>query len=380
MLSPITVNSYQSPGLLSRLGFVTRSFYDYVLKRFGISKEERSTQEKDLHQVNVSIKPQYSYKFFDPAGYFYTAAGSNYAKRSLSKTELETALKSLEPKISLITKLNGHEIFFVEPKKKSKQPFALFPGMRGTAYYKISGIKNFIENGIPILIGDYRGMGSSYGKTEINRNTLVEDGIRVLEEQLKRSLTIGAVGHSLGTAIISKALAEISAHKKISGHLILISGWDVFSEVFSSFPGFLAKPFGMVLKFLSNKIFGDVWDSGNNLCKTIDNIVEYLQKHPHENNKLKIDLLHGDKDSIVLLSQGLALEKKLKDKIASLPKHLQDRFEVNFHVFKDGGHFHDFEGSNQLPWQSIISLIIPKEIKRNISTQILKIPDKTTVI
>ena len=139
--------------------------------------------------------------------------------------------------------------------------------------------------------------------------------------------------------------------------MVMVSPWDTFADVISTYPSPWLRPFTILLKWYSDHVIQNTWDTGTNLSLAIKNLAKYLENNPvSKQQKLRIHLFHGTKDTTVDISQAEALEQRIKTQISKLPTRIQKHFEINLHKLEGGGHFTDLELS-QLPITEILSVL-----------------------
>lgn len=299
--------------------------------------------------------------FFDLEQRFFT--GSDFASKELTTEHIQTTLKGI-PGLQIETKLLSTEAnrptltqFHITPGTTIfERPLNILSGIRTSALYKLNGAKDFVEHGIPVIMSDYSGYGATYGQATVHCQTLIADAMKMLEAQFKNHSKIHLLGHSLGSAIGANAFAKLSATNPNfnSGNFICASGWNDFDSVCSELPQTTLRPFANMLRGYANKLFQNEWDTGANLCATMDNIVKNITAQPAQpGEKFRIMIVHGINDNLVSIEQAKKLQRTLEAHKATLPPNLQDHFEISFLTVQDAGHFNTKRGDIEIPFAEI---------------------------
>ncbi len=355
------------------------SAFSYVLQKIGLRKDAKEIereQARELHKVaNAASKLPVSTEegsswleqIIGLEKTFY--AGSPYSKVPLIIDDLKTIKERYGTRIQDITieTAPGRNLVAYELKpgnSSMKQAYVILSGIRSSAKFKIPLVEKLIQSQIPVILGNYTGVGSSYG-LNISHSTITKDSKTLIEKALDEHKKLGVIGHSLGSAVSARVVAQLSESRPedLFGDMIMISPWDKFNDVITTYPGPWLKPLSPLLNLYSNQVLynkktqANAWDTGLNLVIAINNIAKYLEKHSvPENRKLRIHLFHGTDDPIVHISQAEALVKRLESVISKLPERIRQHFEIKLHKLEGERHFSDYDNSN-LPLEQILSII-----------------------
>lgn len=296
-------------------------------------------------------------------------AGSPFSKIPLTPNDLQILKQKHGARITEfkheISPGRNLEAFQIEPQTNyGKQAFVVLSGIRSSAKFKIPAVDKLIESQIPVIIGNYTGTGSSHG-LNISHATITKDAKMLIEKALDKHHKLGTIGHSLGSAVSARVLAQLSESRPqdLFGDMVMVSPWNKFSDVISTYPGPWLKPLSALLGQYSNQVLynkqsgSNVWDTGINVAIAIRNIAQYLETHNvPAYQKLRIHLFHGTHDSVVRIEQAQALMKHVQAQIKQLPPRIQKHFEINLYPIEGGDHFTDLQQS-KLPMPEIISAL-----------------------
>ncbi|MDA0772059.1 MAG: alpha/beta hydrolase [Cyanobacteria bacterium] len=303
--------------------------------------------------------------FFNLEQRFFT--GSVFAREALTLKHIQTIFKDI-PDLNITTKLLRTEAnrppltqFHITPAKAITSPLTILSGIRTSALYKSNGAKDLVRHGIPVSMSDYTGYGDTFGQATVHCKTLIADAIKMLKAQFANHSEVNLLGHSLGSAIGANAFAKLSATNPNfnSGNFICASGWNDFDSVCSELPQTTLRPFANMLRGYANKLFKNEWDTGANLCTTMDNIVKNITAKPAQPwTKFRIMIVHGIKDKLVSIKQAKKLQQTLEAHKATLPPNLQDHFEISFLTVQDAGHFNTKQGDIEIPFPEIRNALL----------------------
>jgi hypothetical protein len=202
-----------------------------------------------------------------------------------------------------------------------------FTGVKGDVHYKFyKAAKKFCKNGFAVLRFDFRGSGESEGEfVNVNVSSEVSDlkaAIGFMQKQgYKR---IGVIGLSLGGAI-----AIIGYDRRIKAMVL----WNPVTNLRETFvdSGFIQKENVQKLEKSGFVIFrdertGKEFKIGKKFWKEIEtlDISKYLKMI-----RCPVLILHGNKDTIVPLSQSENAMKIIGSKIKEL--RIIDGAEHGFH-------------------------------------------------
>ncbi len=375
----MSIASIASNIVYGALSKVTVTF-SFLLQKIGlgkkVDKEKQRELAKDLHKVTlVEAKPpplgeddsSWVERIIGLEKTFY--AGSPYAKVPLTLNDLKFIKEQLGAKITdvEIETAPGRNLIAYELKPRdgsSQQSYVVLSGIRSSAKFKLPLVEQLLKSRIPVILGNYSGVGSSYG-LNISHSTITRDARFLIEKELDKYKKLGVIGHSLGSAVSARVLAQLSETRPadLFGDIVMVSPWDTFTDVITTYPGPWLKPLAPLLSWYSYQVLhnkktrANVWDTGTNLTVAIKNIAQYLEKyHIPEERKLRIHLLHGTEDPIVHISQAEALEQRIKLEISKLPARIRDHFEIKLHKLDGERHFSDYDSSN-LPIKHILPII-----------------------
>ncbi|MDD9897875.1 MAG: alpha/beta fold hydrolase [Candidatus Melainabacteria bacterium] len=288
---------------------------------------------------------------------FETDKSNRYTKQPL---QLDTARNLLTRGLSANeTKNSGLTQIKISPEKKSMDDvFHIFSGIRTSAYYKLDGAIKFAQAGIETVIGNYRGFGENFSERKANHQTMIEDAKSRLKASLVKSKRASVLGHSLGAAIASRALADLSDEHEIrSCNFVAVSSWNSFKAVA---PLLGIKPFNSMLRSYIQHLFQDKFDTSQNLCKVIDKMVTSYQKNPPQaHEKFRLIVVHGNNDNHVSEEHARELKNTIETYVQnSVPKELQSHFlPVEYLAVPEAGHFTVKHGDGNIPWVQIIDIL-----------------------
>ncbi len=353
--------------VLRKIGWMKPLAIDKELQRDEARKMHQTTQELETGPPPLALGDETSFVdgIIGLEKNFY--AGSRYSAVPLNLEDLHSARKNGASikKVDIETNPGRKlTIFELKPYSSFKQAYTVLSGIRSSAKFKLPLIEKLIQGRVPVIIGNYTGVGSTYG-LNINHSTITKDARTMIERGLDQYHKLGVIGHSLGSAVSARVVAQLSSSRPrdLFGDMIMVSPWDKFNDVITTYPGPWLKPLNALLSWYSSHILYDkttlahVWDTGTNLSIAIKNLAKYLEKNPiAESQKLRIHLFHGTEDPVVQVSQADALYKRLETEIKQLAPNIQRHFEITLHKIEGAQHFSEGEMSN-LPSEVILGKI-----------------------
>ena len=330
--------------------------FSSLLEKLGLKKttqdpEAKRQQLRQIHHKNTTIPSEASTSLLEKIigleKNFY--AGSPFSRVPLQLNDFQTMqhkanIEELDYQTGPGRPLKA---FWLKPKTSSMQTFVVLSGIRSSAKYKLPAVAKLTEANIPVIIGNYTGVGSSYG-LNINHDTITSDAKKLIENALNKDHKLGVIGHSLGSAVSARTLAQLSETRAgdLFGDIVMVSPWNKFNDVINTYPGPWLKPLGKLLSLYSDQILhnkesnSNVWDTGTNLSVMIRNIAQYLEKNNiSEHKKLRIHLFHGTHDSVVRIEEAETLLKSIQEQLQRLPDKVRKHFEITLCRVQDGDHF-----------------------------------------
>ena len=376
-IASVTANTVSS--IVYRAVSSVTGTFSYALQKIGLKKPNKEAERertRELHRIsNAATKPppdtEDGRSWIEQAigleKTFY--AGSPYAKVPLSQEDLKPIKEKHGARISEIKveTAPGRNLtaYQLNPQGgSSQQAYVVLSGIRSSAKFKLPLVEQLIQSRIPVILGNYTGVGSSYG-LNISHSTIIKDAKVLIEKGLNEHRKLGIIGHSLGSAVSARVISQLSETRPgdLFGDMVMVSPWNKFTDVITTYPGPWLKPLAPILSLYSNRVLysketqTNVWDTGTNLTIAINNIAKYLEKHHvPESRKLRIHLFHGTEDPIVHVSQAEALEKRIQTELSKLPPRIRQHFEIKLHKIEGERHFSDYDSSS-LPIKHILPII-----------------------
>ena len=224
-------------------------------------------------------------------------------KHKIPKRELEMDLKSIQQKL-IVPKINKEIVVYTYGNSKKRVLLVHGWSGRGTQLFKIAD--ELLKNGFSTISFDAPAHGKSHGKTTL----LPEFVASILELQQQFGPFEFAVGHSLGSMSILKALTENLIVKKA----VIIGSGDVIQDIIDDFLHKLnlSKKVGLLMKNRFEKKSGT----------SMERLSSYISA-----TKITIPVLiiHDENDDDVPVGCAINIHKHLKGSELLLTKKLGHR-------------------------------------------------------
>ncbi len=218
-------------------------------------------------------------------------------------------------------------------------PIVYLTGINSSGGTKLRGLTAWGSSGIGSITANYNGFGETYGQA-FNEQTLIEDAKALILEAAKSSTSnkINIVSHSMGSAIATKALTELSSQGLIKKdvNLVIVSGWDSFQKLASYHGNRWAMQLPIINKLVS-AAFGESWETADNLKALVNNLSK-------RGLKLNLQIYHGNKDTVVPIEYSQNLYKNLSDEFA------KNQMSMSYSIIDGADHFSSHDADKPLPY------------------------------
>ena len=119
------------------------------------------------------------------------------------------------------------------------------------------------------------------------------------------------------------------------------------------------KPFTPLLRSKVKSLIEGKFNTGDNICRIIDNMVASYQKRaPAADENFRLIIVHGAKDNHVSPEHADELCSRVRTHIAqNVPNALKAHFKVDFLPVSEAGHFTAKHRDGVIPWQKLITML-----------------------
>lgn len=230
-------------------------------------------------------------------------------KHKIPKRELEMDQKSIQ-KILLIPKINKEIVVYHYGSSGKKVLLVHGWSGRGTQLFKIAD--ELLKNGYSTISFD----APAHGKANGNKSLLPEFVASILELQKQFGSFEFAIGHSLGSMSILKAITEGLLIKKA----VIIGSGDVIQDIIDDFIRKikLSKKVGLLMKNYFEKKSGRSMQSLSSYISAKQVLIPVLIIHDKQdadvNVSCALNIHHHLKGSELMLTENLGHRKILGDK------------------------------------------------------------------